>query len=581
MKGKYSLSRRQFLQAAAVGAGMMMMPRFFLARAQGSGPDFDPTIWPGSPNKPGGWTTQLPPVPEGLPLDPPVAISANRAVGVPFRILNNYTSENNPFTRMIKELMGIEWKVKWEAVGEEGQTKFQLALASGDLPDVFDWAGPRELAQLLEADLLEDITDVWEATASPQLRAALDANPFAWDYVRHNGRIYGVPVIENAAQNDMVMWIRQDWLDQVGMSVPTTVEEFEAVAQAFVDAKLGGPDTVGVAASAYLNTWINSLDPIIAGFGALNSPHEGSVTAVWRQDANGDLAFDSLRPEVKDALAVLRRWYESGILGQDFFTLDPAQAVETVIGNKAGISFSPSWFDRWGVSGSMGNDPAAQWIVADIPAGPAGKHKTWSNPFREASYAFRKGFPYVAEVIKYWNWCAQLYQELDRRMHGWEGINYTLEDGMYRPIPNEDLPDQNPWWHYFFTFVGTDPLKEFKKNEQILAWAELPAEDLDAMQKYTVEQLNTGLTKLDIEAYNLAVAKTDEQGIRNEFNALATPSMITYGADLASLENQTVLGIVTGQKPLDEFDTFVAQWKQLGGDEITREVNEWWHSRSE
>lgn len=579
MKGKLSLSRRQFLQATAIGAGMMMMPRF-LARAQGSGPDFDPTIWPGSPNTPGGWTTQLPPVPEGLPLNPPVSISANRAVGVPFRILNDYTSENNPFTRMIKELMGIEWKVKWEAVGEDGETKFQLALASGDLPDVFDWAGPRQLAQLLEADALEDITDVWEANASPLLRAALDANPFAWDYVRHNERLYGVPVIENSAQNDMVMWIRQDWLDKVGMSVPTTIEEFEAVAQAFVDAKLGGEATVGVAAASYLNTWINSLDPIVASFGVLNSPHEGSVTAVWRQDASGNLAFDTLRPEMKDVLSLLRRWYETGILGQDFFTLNPAQAVDTVIGNKAGISFSPSWFDRWGISGSMGNDPDARWIVADVPAGPAGQHKTWSNPFREASYAFRKGFPYVAEIIKYWNWCAQLYQELDRRMHGWEGINYTLEEGVYRPIPNEDLPDMNPWWHYFFTFVGTDPLKEFKKNEQILEWAALPEDSLDAMQKFTVEQLNTGLTKLDIEAYNLAVAKTDEQGIRNEFNALATPAMITYGVDLAGLENTTLLGIVTGQKSLDEFDSFVEQWKQLGGDEITREVNEWWQSRA-
>jgi putative aldouronate transport system substrate-binding protein len=580
MSGKLSLSRRQFIQATAVGAGMLMMPRF-LTRAQGSGPDFDATIWPGSPNVPGGWTTQLPPVPEGLPLNPAVSISANRAVGLPFRILNDYTSENNPFTRMIKELMGIEWKVKWEAVGEEGETKFQLALASRDLPDVFDWVGPRQLTQLLEADLLEDITDVWEANAGPLLRGALDANPFAWDYVRQNGRLYGVPVIENSAQNDMVMWIRQDWLDKVGMSVPTTVEEFEAVAQAFVDARLGGDGTMGVAASSYLNTWINSLDPIIAGFGVLNSPHEGSVTAVWREDASGNLAFDSLRPEMKDVLALLRRWYETGILGQDFFTLDPAMAVETVIGNKAGISFSPSWFDRWGVSGSMGNDPEARWIVADIPAGPAGQHKTWSNPFREASFAFRKGFPYVAEVIKYWNWCAHLYQELDRRMHGWEGINYTLEDGVYRPIPNEDLPDMNPWWHYFFTFVGTDPLKEFKKNEQILEWATLPEDSLDAMQKYTVEQLNTGLTKLDIEAYNLAVSKTDEQGIRNEFNALATPTMVTHGVELAGLENQTLLGIVTGQKSLDEFDTFVGQWKQLGGDDITREVNEWWQSRTE
>ena len=55
-----------------------------------------------------------------------------------------------------------------------------------------------------------------------------------------NGRKMGLPYIEQAAQNDKVLtWIRQDWLDAVGMSAPTTVEELHAVATAFVEADMG------------------------------------------------------------------------------------------------------------------------------------------------------------------------------------------------------------------------------------------------------------------------------------------------------------------------------------------------------
>ncbi len=37
--------------------------------------------------------------------------------------------------------------------------------------------------------------------------------------------------------------------------------------------------------------------------------------------------------------------------------------------------------------------------------------------------------------------------------------------------------------------------------------------------------------------------------------------------------------IVMGKVPVDEFDKFVAQWKQLGGEQITKEVNEWYNAK--
>ena len=44
------------------------------------------------------------------------------------------------------------------------------------------------------------------------------------------------------------------------------------------------------------------------------------------------------------------------------------------------------------------------------------------------------------------------------------------------------------------------------------------------------------------------------------------------GANLAKLEDATFLKIVTNQESPDKFDDFVKEWKKLGGDQITKEV---------
>ena len=58
-----------------------------------------------------------------------------------------------------------------------------------------------------------------------------------------------------------------------------------------------------------------------------------------------------------------------------------------------------------------------------------------------------------------------------------------------------------------------------------------------------------------------------------EYRGVDTPTMTTKGATLEKLEKETITKIILGAS-LDEFDRMVENWKKLGGDDITREMNQ-------
>jgi extracellular solute-binding protein family 1 len=64
--------------------------------------------------------------------------------------------------------------------------------------------------------------------------------------------------------------------------------------------------------------------------------------------------------------------------------------------------------------------------------------------------------------------------------------------------------------------------------------------------------------------------------VYNEFTGASTRTMIDNGATLEKLTEETFIKIIAGEKSVDEFDKYVETWKNLGGDKITEEVNEWY-----
>ena len=76
------------------------------------------------------------------------------------------------------------------------------------------------------------------------------------------------------------------------------------------------------------------------------------------------------------------------------------------------------------------------------------------------------------------------------------------------------------------------------------------------------------------------ILETAELGMMTELQRSPTPTMVERWVDLQKMVEETHLGIITGGKPIEAFDDMVTQWKQLGGDQVIQEVNEWWASKA-
>ena len=598
MPNRRSLSRRQFLQlsgtavassflaacatgnppggAAPTAASSQATPASGAQTAQ-SIPELLGPDMPGSPNHAKGWTTTLPDLPSGLPPAPgkaPIVISTTRRVDAQTRFAKGDSLENNPWSRMIEKLLGLKFTVAWTwATVDEQNSKYNLAMASGDMPDYLESVPLTIFVKMVEANLLEDITDAYESYASKRWKdiwTQYGERPWTWTTI--DGRKYGLPRVEDLAHNDTILWYRQDWFDKLGVDVPKTLDELHTVTKKIVDAGIGSGaqgTTVGLLANKqYAHTWYGSLDPIWGSYGIIPDH--------WSKDGNG-LKFDGIRPEMKEPLALLNQWYKDGIFRKDFFTKETSDSIQDLASGQCGVHFTPSWGANLD---AVNNDPNTKWAFADIPTGPNGKKaRHTENNFRDDSFCFRKGMPNVDKIFELTNWMQQLTEDLDRRFHGWEGINYQWQ-------PDNTVVATNIGWMAWAPGpIGTrgsgmiDPrLIGNQYNHQLNDWGKIPADQRDAWQTLQLSD-PTGVAILQ-EKSRLFILDTASEGIITELQRLPTPTMVDRWVDLQKLMDQSILGIITGEKPLDSFDDVVNQWMSLGGEQITKEVNDWWASKA-
>ena len=559
-------------EAASSGEGSAAMQQ----TATQSIPELLGADMPGSPDHPNGWTTVLPDLPEGLPPAPaqePIEISITRRVDSQTAFGEGDSLESNPWSRMIEKLFGIKLTVAWSwSAGDEQTTKYNLAMASGDMPDYLETVPSSIFLKMIEANLLEDITDAFTMYASQRWQDTwAQYGDLPWIYSSVNGRKYGLPFVSQLAQNDHILWYRKDWFDKLGLSVPQTLDELRETALAVVEADIGkgAPGTtVGLLAnSSYGANWFGSIDPIWAPYGVM--PHQWS-------DLGGELVFDSIRDEMKEPLELLSQWYQDGVFRKDFFTFSTSDSIQDVASSQCGIHYTPSW-GAW--LDTVRNDPETVWAFTDNPAGPNGaRGRSSASSFYPSPFCFRKGMEHVEEIFQITNFMQELSEEHDRRFHGWEGFDYEFqEDG--------SVATTNFFWKFAAIGpVGTrgsgniDPANRANEVRYQLEWADIPVEERDAYQTLSLED-PTGVTITGKEAL-LFILDTAEQGKINAFQSLPTPTMIERNSDLNKLQDETILGIIIGDKPMSAFDEFVGQWKSQGGDQITQEVNEWWAAKS-
>ncbi len=213
-------------------------------------------------------------------------------------------------------------KIKWIHAPEGKHIEpYNLMIASGDLPDImsFSFNYPGGPDKAINDKLILKLNDLVKSDA-PDLARFLNNRPdIGKAVVTDAGNLYVVPFLRTWIKDKSEDWqryffgpqIRYDWLQEMKMELPKTLEDWEKMLTAF---KGRGANIIPLAA---VNT------------GSQYKNIEGlrNFLCAWRMDYNfyhvdGKVMFGPAQPEYLEYLTLMNRWYKSGLIDKDWVTRD-------------------------------------------------------------------------------------------------------------------------------------------------------------------------------------------------------------------------------------------------------------------
>ncbi len=477
---------------------------------------------------------------------------------------------NNAWTRYINKKINAQNENIFEAnTGEDYAQKVSMAIVSNEIPDIMAVSDYETLKQLYENDLIADLTESYENCASDVIKDIYNSyDGRVLETATFDGKLMALPTTE-ISHGPGILWLRQDWMDKLGLEPPKTLEDIENILQQFKDKNPGNnpegteglviaPEVVGKSGGGY------QVNNIFGYFGAY--PYQ------WIDDGNGKAIYGSIQPEMKEALTVLADWYKKGLIDKQMAvrTYDDRKAILT--SGKSGAFFG-NWWGGWEVSEATSLNPDAKWTPYVTPFDENGELKMFTGNPNSSYLVVRKGFEHPELLIK----LANIQYDLSNYDENKEDLK-ELNDYKKNNVDGSVLATNIDYYDGLIRLGGrikealdTGDTSNLNRTDLVL---------FEGCKKY-IDSLegNGEVTPSDwanymslVEAPN-AVAQANIKEINPVFFG-NTPSMTLKWPTLSKMEQEMYLKIITGEKSVDYFDEFVETWKKTGGDEITEEVNQ-------
>ncbi len=498
------------------------------------------------------------------PVAEKVTITIGKSVASDPKLPPGYTVEDNEYTRFLEEALNVDYIHAWQATGDAYAQKVSLAVTSGDIPDVMV-VSKTELTQLVRSGMVEDLTAAYETFASDNLRSAYDStNGYSLKSATYEGKLMAMPNVSPGADAVNLLWVRQDWLDVLGLQPPMTLDDVLAVAKAFIEQdpdRNGKADTLGLLGSQNIVNIGNSM----FGFDTIFSLYD-AYPELW-YEKNGEIVYGSVESETKAALAKLHEIYRNGLIDKEFAVKKSDASIEHVVNGKAGIFFAPWWQPFWPLNDTISQDPKAEWEAYLSPLNDQGTMNTHVMAPTFEYLVVKKGFASPEAVIKTLNYQFDMDQAQGEQFY--QGMNVPFT-----------------WTNMPFTLLLSrfdDKEAKVRKVQAVIdgkaVASTLEGEPKLIYQSYLKDQANP---KKDLVAWSQSHAFMTgtkplmQENIYRQYGAFygQTDTMTKRWANLQKLEDEAFLQIILGARPIDYFDEFVAKWKEQGGDAITAEVRE-------
>lgn len=492
---------------------------------------------------------------------------------------------NNVWTRCYEDELGIKLNYTIAAAGDDYTQKLTMAIASNDLPDLMDLP-PEEFSELANAGLLADLTESYDTYASDLLKETIEVDGgIQLASAKVDGKLYGLPQLSAADGTCDLLWIRTDWLENLGLEAPTNMEELLEVARAF---RYDDPDGNGQD-----DTWgIGFQKDIVTEEGASPGSYEGFFAAygayarAWVKGEDGQISYSGINPGIKEALTQLNAMYEEGLIDPEFGVKDTVKLGEDIAAGKVGMFYGLEGMPWGACKSNIENNPEADWQCYPIVSATKEPAKPITYVRITRYYAANANCEHPEALIQ----IANVFQD---KINSLEATEETLNTFGVDPDTGINFAE----YAAFAMDPAIQKCNTYYAEIKSTLEGETTVDEIhpEAARYYNVIKnfIDNGMDKgADSLGWNyykfigpegswntiINDYKANDKLVQSVFFGAPTPGMSTNLSSLDKMQAETYVNIIMGTQEPDSFDTFVENWKQLGGDQITTEVNDWYNT---
>ena len=439
--------------------------------------------------------------------------------------------------KLAEEATGVD--LKWTLIDQDAYAeKFSIVVASGDFPDYFstpDSYVSGGIDALVDNEICIDLAPMID-TCMPDFKAAVytEIEDYRKAITSDTGKI--VTIYNFERQSTIGQYIRMDWLEKLGLEVPSTYDELYDVLTAFKNDGVAYPMLL-------TQTWCYSNNMFSGGFDTSNWGTESDLSYFVE---DGKVQAGVLSENFKEYIEMLNKWYGEGLIGEPTLNLVNIQNInEYLLSNQCGFGCGQS--DTLGESAiaSAGGDYNMR-AIPFITREEGGTFKLYKNAGQPGTggWAITTACeePEIAAKVINWFWTEEGYTALN---FGIEGETYNVVDG---EIVFTDIVTANP--NGFPAMFNTC---------SEIAFFDIPF-DFSMERKAA-----TFSNEAEMEAQEVWRSNTSNE--LRFYGSLSIEESETYtsmAGDLATLAAENISKFVCGDRPMSQWDSFLEELMEMG-----------------
>jgi len=436
---------------------------------------------------------------------------------------------NTYFTaKFLEEKTG--YKTTYEMLPEElPNEKLNLLMANREKYDIMRLS-KEQFFTLAEAGALEPLNDLLDQYGD-KLKAGIQDS--TWSAASIDGKIYAIPQGGTGIYASSTLVVRKDWMEELGLQVPTNRDELYEVLKTIKAKKNVIP----------LTGQLSLMPEIAATFGIPNTS--------W-MEMDGKLIHQSEHPRMKEYLAFMNKLYKEGLIDSEWPINTSSVAIERFTSGQAAMMSLAWWSAPAVVNALQRNFPDGDFVTIPYLKDEQGHSPIGVNTGIAYFMAIPKWSENKEHAMNYMNLKLEenLFKEL---VIGQEGVHHKFEDGKYFPIlPKFDEELNNA--SFFLTGVDESVYSTY--------WQARVRKDPILFNYFEeLQKLAEGHFVIDPMS-----------------NAPPIASISENSQKLTKFSNDTYLQFIAGSVSLDTFDSYLAQWKADGGEAMIKDANDWYSS---